>query len=103
MDDVYHEAVLDAVEQIPPGTVSTYGDIAARVGAVLERGGPRQVGAVLALSGDAVAWWRVVTADGRVPRHAAVRARELLRAENVPLHPDGRRVRMDRARWDGRT
>ena len=45
MDEDYAELVLSVVEQIPPGRVATYGDIAEMVG----RGGPRQVGHVMAL------------------------------------------------------
>jgi alkylated DNA nucleotide flippase Atl1 len=56
MDDDYAELVLSVVEQIPPGQVATYGDIAEIVG----RGGPRQVGHVMALLGGGVPWWRVV-------------------------------------------
>ena len=57
----YAEAVLAAVDQVPSGRVASYGDIAEFVGA----GGPRQVGHVMARHGGAVAWWRVVRADGR--------------------------------------
>ena len=60
MDDDYAEQVLSVVERIPPGQVATYGDIAEIVG----RGGPRQVGQVMALLGGGVPWWRVVRADG---------------------------------------
>src|SRR4051794_36962480 len=51
--------VLDVVDRVPPGQVTTYGDVAEYLG----QGGPRQVGAVLAEHGGAVAWWRVVRAD----------------------------------------
>ncbi|MDD9205825.1 MGMT family protein, partial [Georgenia sp. 10Sc9-8] len=46
MDEEYLEAVLDLVDQVPPGRVMTYGTIADVVGAGLGRGGPRQVGHV---------------------------------------------------------
>jgi alkylated DNA nucleotide flippase Atl1 len=62
----YTAQVLDAIDAIPAGQVMTYGDVAEFVGA----GGPRQVGRVLALWGGAVAWWRVVHADGSLlPGH----------------------------------
>lgn len=60
MDPDYVEEVLSLVEQVPRGQVTTYGALARAVG----RGGPRQVGRVMALHGDAVPWWRVVHADG---------------------------------------
>ena len=61
--EAYIEAVLSIVEQIPAGRVMTYGSIADLIG----RGGPRQVGRVMALHGGGVAWWRVVRSDGSLP------------------------------------
>ncbi|SFO67889.1 MULTISPECIES: MGMT family protein [Actinomadura] len=95
--DEYAEAVLDAVERIPPGRVLSYGDVAELVG----RGGPRQVGRVMSLYGGAVPWWRVIRADGNPPSGLEIEARENYRAEGTPLRPDGRRVDMGRARWTG--
>ena len=96
--DEYAEAVLDTVDRIPAGRVLAYGDIAEMVG----RGGPRQVGRVMSLFGGGVPWWRVIRADGRPPSCNEVEAHEHYRAEGTPLRPDGRRVDMARARWDGR-
>ncbi|WP_028279115.1 MGMT family protein [Arthrobacter sp. H5] len=42
----YQEAVLEVVRLIPSGHVLSYGDIAE----ILDHGGPRQVGAVMAAS-----------------------------------------------------
>ncbi|MGI5322832.1 MGMT family protein [Actinomadura nitritigenes] len=86
------------MDRIPPGRVLAYGDIAEMVG----RGGPRQVGRVMSLFGGGVPWWRVIRADGRPPSCNEVEAHEHYRAEGTPLRPDGRRVDMSRARWDGR-
>jgi methylated-DNA-protein-cysteine methyltransferase related protein len=77
----YVEAVLDAVEQIPPGHVATYGDIAELVG----RGGPRQVGQVMAKHGASVPWWRVVRSDGRPARSLENEALTRLLAESTPI------------------
>lgn len=93
--DAYVEAVLDVVEQIPPGRVMAYGQIADVVGS----GGPRQVGRVMSLHGAAVPWWRVVTATGRPPRGHEERALARLRAEGTPLRGD--HVDMARATWSG--
>ena len=90
--EAYVEAVLRAVEQIPPGSVASYGDIAEAVGG----GGPRQVGRVMALHGAAVPWWRVVRADGSPARGHEREALQLLRAEGAPLR--GARVVMAHAR-----
>ncbi|WP_460889194.1 MGMT family protein, partial [Promicromonospora xylanilytica] len=50
--DEYAAAVLDIVRRIPSGRAMTYGLIAEIVGERLGRGGPRQVGSVMAGSGD---------------------------------------------------
>ena len=93
MDEDYAERVLSVVEQIPPGRVATYGDIAEIVG----RGGPRQVGHVMALFGGGVPWWRVVRADGRPARSLEATGLRLLRADKTPIKGD--RVDMARARF----
>jgi len=90
-------AVLDVVEQIPPGKVMTYGDIAEYVGL----GGPRQVGNVMARWGGAVPWWRVLKADGSPPPGHETEALRHYRAERTPLRPSGTKVDLARARWDG--
>jgi alkylated DNA nucleotide flippase Atl1 len=56
----FAERVLGVAENIPPGRVMSYGDIAEYLG----EKGPRQVGRVMALWGGGVAWWRVIHADG---------------------------------------
>ena len=89
----YIERVLSAVEAIPPGRVCAYSDIAELLG----EGGPRQVGQVMARYGAAVAWWRVVRADGRPVRGLEESALARLRAENTPLRGD--RVDLRQARY----
>lgn len=90
----YVEAVLSLVERIPRGRVTTYGVIAAAVG----RGGPRQVGRVMATYGGGVPWWRVVRADGTLPlcHDGESRARHL--DEGTALRPSGM-VDMTAAMW----
>lgn len=99
VDDEYAEAVLSLVERIPAGRAMSYGAVAESVGAELGRGGPRQVGAVMSSAGGTVAWWRVVTASGRLPRGHEVRALRELAAEGTPLSPDGTRIDLRRAAW----
>ncbi|HEY3437195.1 MAG TPA: MGMT family protein [Actinotalea sp.] len=105
MDEDYLEAVLDLVEVIPPGRVMTYGTIAEVLHDRLGRGGPRQVGNVLAHAGSGIPWWRVVNASGRPPQAHYARALERLREESCPLTDDGRagdpdaRVVLRRAIW----
>ncbi len=88
--ELYAELVLSCVEQIPAGRVTTYGSIAVAVGEVVGGGGPRQVGAVMALQGGSIAWWRVVRADGSLPASHDQRALEEYRAERTPLRASGR-------------
>jgi alkylated DNA nucleotide flippase Atl1 len=116
----YAAAVLDVVRRIPSGRAMTYGLIAEIVGEQLGRGGPRQVGSVMAGSGDRYAhlvpdaadpdhggpddgdrvpWWRVVNAAGSPPQHHLTEALDALRAEGCPLSRDGRRVNLRRAVW----
>ncbi|MFI2752825.1 MGMT family protein [Cellulomonas sp. P22] len=103
MDEEYAEAVLDLVEQVPAGRAMTYGTVAEVVadGFVLAggraRGGPRQVGAVLARMGARVPWWRVVNAAGHP--HDPARALAHYAAEGTPLTSDGQRVALRRAIW----
>ena len=80
-------AVLERARAVPPGRVTTYGD--------LSPGAPRYAGAVLYACDDpAVPWQRIVRADGSLAKGA--RQRRLLEAEGVPFR--GERVDMAVAR-----
>ena len=94
----YDERVLAVVALIPAGYVMSYGDVAEYLGA----GGPRQVGQVMSRSEADVPWWRVIHADGSPPPGKEAECLRRLRSDGTPLRPDGRRVDMGRARWDGR-
>jgi methylated-DNA-protein-cysteine methyltransferase related protein len=81
------DLVLRRIRSIPPGRVTTYGDLAP--------GAPRFAGAVLASCHDPdVPWQRIVRADGSLAK--GERQRRLLDAEGVPFR--GARVDM-RAAW----
>ena len=90
----YVEAVLQAVESIPPGSVATYGDIAEYVG----QGGPRQVGAVMREYGGGVAWWRVIRASGVPADEVGDEQLHLLRSDGVRI--TNGRVNLRQVRWD---
>ena len=84
MDD---RAVIERVRDIPPGRVTTYGD--------LTPGAPRRAGAVLSRCHEPdVPWQRVVRADGSLAK--GERQRRLLEEEGVPFR--GARVDM-RTAW----
>jgi alkylated DNA nucleotide flippase Atl1 len=97
-EEPYEDQVYGVVVLIPPGRVMSYGDIAEFLGA----GGPRQVGQVMSRGSADVPWWRVIHADGSPPQGREHDFLDHLRAEATPLRPDGARVDMRRARWDGR-
>ncbi|MDF1478299.1 MGMT family protein [Leifsonia sp. H3M29-4] len=73
--------VLEVVASIPPGSVMTYGDVAAAVGSRAARA----VGTVMAHYGSDMPWWRVVRASGHPPIDHESRALEHYRAEATPL------------------
>jgi methylated-DNA-protein-cysteine methyltransferase related protein len=79
--------ILDRIRRIPPGHVSTYGD--------LSPGAPRFAGQVLSECHDpSVPWQRIVRSDGSLAK--GERQRRLLEAEGVPF----RRARVDmHAAW----
>jgi alkylated DNA nucleotide flippase Atl1 len=83
VDERYAEAVLRLVEDVPPGRVTSYSAVATVLRDVLGTGGPRTVARVMSDRGAAVAWWRVVSAAGRLPPRHAVAARAALVAEGV--------------------
>ncbi|GAA1786431.1 MGMT family protein [Agromyces lapidis] len=93
------DAVLAVVDDIPPGCVATYGDVAAMLGSR----GARAVGQVMARYGADVPWWRVIRAGGRPPAGHAERARPHYELEGTPLRPsaddDGYRIDLAAARW----
>jgi methylated-DNA-protein-cysteine methyltransferase related protein len=81
------EAIFERIRSIPPGHVTTYGDICP--------GAPRRAGAALSAGhDDSVPWQRVVRADGTLAK--GDRQRRLLEAEGVPFR--GARVDM-RVAW----
>jgi alkylated DNA nucleotide flippase Atl1 len=97
----YAERVLEVTERIPPGRVMSYGDIAEYLG----EGGPRQVGRVMSQWGGAVAWWRVIHADGSLLAGHEREALSRYLEEGTPLRRtrDGAviGVNMRQARWPG--
>ncbi|HEV7462021.1 MAG TPA: MGMT family protein [Solirubrobacteraceae bacterium] len=73
------QRVLVRIRAIPPGFVRTYGDVSP--------GAPRFAGSVLSACHDPdVPWYRVVRADGTLPKGAEQRRR--LRREGVPFRGD---------------
>jgi len=88
-----YESIWFAVQEIPAGSVATYGDIAAAARA----SNPRHVAQALkaAPPGLGLPWHRVVAAGGRIalPGDAGVEQRVRLEAEGVSF--GGKRVRIE--------
>jgi methylated-DNA-protein-cysteine methyltransferase-like protein len=80
------ETIYARVRRVPPGFVTTYGD--------LSPGAPRHAGRALSQMPADLPWWRVVRRDGSWPKGEDQRARLL--AEEVPIR--GQRVVMTQAR-----
>ena len=95
-----HARILDVLALLAPGEVVSYGDVAHDAG---YPGRARLVGHLLASTDEELAWWRVVTASGRlVPGHEREQAARL-RGEGVSVAagrvvdaPSGRFNKMSR-------
>lgn len=81
----FHAKVHALVAQVPPGFVTTYGDVATALGS---KNVARHVGFAMAAlpEGSDVPWWRVVAAGGRLATASVRVQREQarqLRAEGI--------------------
>ncbi|MCP3144506.1 MGMT family protein [Pyxidicoccus xibeiensis] len=95
----YFERIYTAVEQVPPGQVATYGDIATIVGDGCDA---RIVGHALGALGArsaTVPWQRVINRNGGIST-SGYGQREALAAEGVTFDERGH-VRMDAHHWQG--
>lgn len=95
----FHRRVYARVKEVPPGFVTTYGDVAAALGSPRVA---RHVGwALAALEDPSVPWHRVINAKGRISfrgdtgRGALQRA--LLEEEGIVFR--GETVRLRDHRW----
>ncbi|SDM62935.1 MGMT family protein [Allokutzneria albata] len=93
MNEDLVERIRASVALIPPGSVATYGDVAALTGAPT----PRFVGRVLAEDGADLEWHRVVKADGSCAPHLREEQLRRLAAEGVAA--PGGRVDLRTRRW----
>lgn len=101
-DAPVYERIYALVKQIPPGNVTSYGQVARMVG----RCTPRMVGyAMAALDfGTDVPWQRVINAQGKISPRAggsgSALQRQILEAEGVVFSAGGR-VDFAAAGWRG--
>jgi methylated-DNA-protein-cysteine methyltransferase-like protein len=89
-DEAFTEAAIEVIEAIPPGEVTTYGEIAAEAGFP---GAARAVGNLLRTT-PGLPWWRVVAASGRLVPGIEKEHAQRLRAEGITVKND--EVRMAR-------
>ena len=100
-----YERIYAVVRQIPPGQVSTYGQVAAIVGACTARMAGYAMATLPHDTDDTdVPWQRVINRQGKVsPRssgHGGAMQREILEAEGVQFDAQGR-VDFDQVGWLG--
>jgi methylated-DNA-protein-cysteine methyltransferase-like protein len=94
-----YEKIYTVCEQIPYGTVTSYGDIAAIVGGGCDA---RTVGYALnelPSERGGVPWQRIISKDGSISTRGLAQ-RQLLEQEGVEFDARGRAI-MARFRWDG--
>lgn len=91
--------IYEVVRQTPRGQVTTYGDVARRVGAGCDA---RLVGYAMANCPDDVPWQRVINAQGRISLQGdpAAKQRRRLEAEGVAFDQRGR-IDLKQYRWAG--
>ncbi|HET7421375.1 MAG TPA: MGMT family protein [Candidatus Dormibacteraeota bacterium] len=78
--------IVERIRRIPPGSVRAYSDIDPEA--------PRLVGRVLATTHQELPWFRVIHADGSIPK--GERQRRLLAKEGVPMRGDRVDIRLAR-------
>jgi methylated-DNA-protein-cysteine methyltransferase related protein len=74
---IFQRSVCAAVEQLRPGELATYGEIAEEIG---RPGSAQAVANVLRHASD-LPWWRVIPGDGRLYRTHEPTQRPILEAE----------------------
>lgn len=91
----FYGRVADVVRLVPPGSVTTYGDVGRLLGSAHIA---RQVGWALAACEPDVPWHRVVNARGELTSPSASEQRARLLADGVEFDEKGR-VLLRHHRW----
>jgi methylated-DNA-protein-cysteine methyltransferase-like protein len=105
---IFNNQVWEIVRQVPPGKVTTYGQIAKMIpppGDLPQRSydafGPRWVGGAMAACPGDVPWQRVINSQGKIsPRPGLEQQRLLLEDEGVEFSASGK-VDFGRFGWKG--
>ena len=104
----FQNLVWDIARQVPPGKVTTYGQIAAMIPPPGRGGyqtyqafGARWVGGAMAACPGDVPWQRVINAQGKIsPRPGAALQRQLLEDEGVEFD-ERSKINLDIFGWAG--
>lgn len=104
----FQSTVWEIVRHVPPGKVTTYGQIAAMIpppGTMnlkdYEAFGARWVGGAMAHCPNDVPWQRVINSQGKIsPRPGAETQKEILRIEGVYFNEKGK-IDLDLYGWGG--
>ena len=94
MDTALYARIREAILDVPAGKVSTYGHIAALVGAP----SARMVGALLAEEGSDLPWHRILRSNGTPTPHLLTEQLQRLRSEGVISVRQ--RVDLRKYQWD---
>jgi methylated-DNA-protein-cysteine methyltransferase-like protein len=105
---IYNNQVWEIVRQVPPGRVSTYGQISKMIPpseGMPQRSydafGPRWVGGAMSACPEDVPWQRVINSQGRISlRPGSESQRRLLEEEGVEFNASDR-VDFARYGWTG--
>lgn len=95
---IFNNQVWEIVRQVPPGRVTTYGQISKMIpppGDLPQRSydafGPRWVGGAMAACPEDVPWQRVINSQGKIsPRPGLEQQRLLLEEEGVEFSASGK-------------
>jgi len=97
--DSFKQRIWQIVAAIPPGKVTTYGDVALLAGSPRAA---RQVGGVLSRlpEGSSLPWHRVINRHGTISLQGdrLFRQRDALEAEGVEVS-DGGEIDLEKYRW----
>lgn len=93
--------IYEAVQQVPAGRVSTYGDIATIIGGGIDAWTIGQaLNQIPKVGTEATPWQRIVNAQGTISTRGLLQ-RAILEDEGIVFNGD--RIDLKRFRWDGPT
>jgi methylated-DNA-protein-cysteine methyltransferase related protein len=105
---IFNHQVWEIVRQVPPGKVTTYGQIAKMIpppGDMPQRSydafGPRWVGGAMAACPEDVPWQRVINSQGKISLRPGSEDQSLLLEEDGVEFETNGKVDFERFGWNG--